>query len=94
MYCKVPMGPTSTQPYSHMGRYARWRQRFAKRHRSTKTKHNQKLFQGADWIRSRFSLPSQWCRGVNYEGVLVFDESHKAKNLDVSLDKNKGSKAC
>jgi hypothetical protein len=39
----------------------------------------------------------QWCGGVNYEGVLVFDESHKAKNLDMGVsDKrgNKSSKVC
>lgn len=39
----------------------------------------------------------QWCGGVDFDGVLVFDESHKAKNLDLTVDKHgkqKGSKVC
>jgi hypothetical protein len=35
----------------------------------------------------------QWCGGVNYEGVLVFDESHKAKNLDMGVGDKRGTKS-
>eukprot|EP00049_Salpingoeca_infusionum_P014447 m.270271 g.270271 ORF g.270271 m.270271 type:complete len:1323 (+) comp15677_c0_seq4:246-4214(+) len=43
------------------------------------------LVSGAGNAKSRLSQLVKWCGGVDFEGCLIFDECHKAKNLRDSL---------
>ena len=44
-------------------------------------KHFIPILAGKSCERSRMQQLVQWCGGANFEGCLVFDECHKAKNF-------------